>query len=173
MTTLASTDCMTEHITNERAWLARARRSYGIAARPFFDDATRAANAYARKLGEILYTLYATGTMRGPAMQSKILEVMQMRHVRLEALQTWTAKPMSDEERVEARHQLSRALRSLEHDAAPALVTAVRAEEDAWAAYRDAEVALYEQIHRGSHDAALLELARQHAKEVCEMTVDP
>ena len=173
MTTLASTDCLTEHVTSERAWLRRMRRDYGEGVRVFFDDATRAAKAHTSKLGEVVYTMYAGGTMRGPAMQSKILEAMRKRRARLEGIRAWSAKSPSAEERASARQDLVHALSALRQDADPEVVTALRAEEEAWLTYREAEAALYEQLHPGARDAIALELALEHARSMCELSAEP
>ncbi len=172
-TTLASTDCITEHVLNERAWLHRERRSFGGSLRPVFDAASRAASAWATKLGEVDYARYADGTMRGPAMQSRILAAMKTRRDRLERIHAPTPSAVTDYVRDTAIEDVARARSAILENAEPEVAAAIEAEEKSWLTYRDAEADLYDALHSGSRAAAMALLAAEHARTLCAMSSEP
>jgi len=171
-TTFASLACLTEHVQNEKAWLARQRRSFGSSLeRPAFDAAARAADAWAMKLGEVDYARYAGGTMRNSAAEARIFEAMKARRERLDRIRAWSPNTSTDE--ATTREQLGRAKRAILEDAEPEVKKALDAEEAAWLAYRDAEVALYETLHAGARTSVTNELAAARAEMLCEMGGEP
>lgn len=172
-TTLASSECLAEHVQNERAWLHRERGSLAAPARPSFVAASRAAETWQTKLGEIDYARYAGGTMRGPAMQSRIYMAMKTRRHRLERIREWTATESSDDDRAAVRRNVAQARREILEDAQPEVTTALEAEEKAWLAYRDAESALYETLRPGSRTEAQTMIAAEHAQLLCAMSDEP
>jgi hypothetical protein len=168
-TTFASTECIAEHVQNERAWLKRERRSYSASTRPLFDIATRAASEWQTKLGAIDYARYAGGTMRGAAMESQIFTAMRTRRDRLAKIHTWTPGELSSEDRAMSRQELVRARRELVDGAESEVIAAAEAEDKAWSAYRDAEADLYEALHPGLRQGALIELAGERTNALCTM----
>ena len=173
-TTFAITECLHEHIQNERAWLRRTRRSYDTITRPVFDAATRAAEAWQMALGTIDYTRYAGGTMRDAALLSRVYAAMKKRRERLEVIRGWIPSPTMDaSERASARDRLANALRLIENGAEPAEQRALHDEERAWSVYRDAEADLYEALHTGTRARAISELAYDHANDMSTLVRDP
>jgi hypothetical protein len=170
-TTLAMTECATEHTQNERAWLRRIRRDLAPDVRPLFDAATHAYDVYAEKLGTVEYERYAGGTLRSPAMASKVLFLLHERRMRVAAIASFVPGRVTSEDLAAARDETLRAF-SAAHDAEPEAVEAVEAASKTWLAYRGAEIALYERVHPGSRDAVILLLGREHAKDLCG-TVPP
>ncbi|HEY2370496.1 MAG TPA: hypothetical protein VGH87_29065, partial [Polyangiaceae bacterium] len=150
-TTLAITECLQQHVQNERAWLRRERRSYGPVTRPAFDAAASAAKTWMEALGDIEYRRYEGGTVRGPAMLSRIYGAMQKRRARLAAIRTWSATEATPEAREYARSKLAEALRTITTEAEPNEKHALEEEEKTWRVFRDAEVALYEALHPNAH----------------------
>jgi len=165
-TTLAMTDCATEHAQSERAWMRRIRHELPSDARPLFDVATAAYEVYARKLGEVTYDRYAGGTARSPAMADEIRSLLHERRVRLQTIRTFVASPVTPEELASARETLRDRLAAAE-GAEPEAKQAVAAASHAFLPYRDAEIALYERLHPGSRAAVTLMLGREHAAHLC------
>lgn len=172
-TTVASSECLAEHIQNERAWLRRERRKLEGVQRSMFDAASIAAEKWETKLGEIDYARYSGGTLRGPAMQSRIFTAMTARRHRLERMNVWKATKTTDAERDAIRNNVAMARREILEDAEPEVVTALESEEKAWLVYRDAESDLYEALRPGSRAAAITALATEHAQMLCAMTSEP
>lgn len=172
-TTFAATECIGEHIQNERAWLRRERHAYDERTRLLFDAASKAAAEWQAKLGGIDYARYGTGTMRGAAMETRILGAMKTRRERLADLRAWKAAPVTTEARTAAHDRLVRAKNAIaDDDSEPEVPKAVDAEELAWIIYRDAEIALYEAVHPGAHDAAAFVVATEHADALTDLTSD-
>ena len=172
-TTLAITECLQQHIQNERAWLRRERRGYGPVTRPAFDVATAAAKTWMQALGDIEYQRYGDGTMRGPAMLSRIYGAMKKRRARLAEIRGWSAIEASADERDRARWKLENALHTIETEAEPDEKHALIEEEKAWIAFRDAEVALYVALHPNAQARAAFEIGSEHADEMCSLVQDP
>jgi hypothetical protein len=162
-TTFASTECTGEHIQNEKAWLHRERRTYDARTRVIFDAATKAATEWQTRLGSIDYARYGNGSMRGAAMESRMLGAMKARRERLVGLRAWKPKLVSVEERTAVLEELERLKDVIkEDDSEPEVPKALDQEETAWVAYRDAEIALYEAFHFEARDAASLLVATEH-----------
>jgi hypothetical protein len=172
-TTLSINECLEQHIQNERAWLRRERRSYGAITRPVFDAATSAAKTWMSALGDIEYQRYGEGTMRGPAMLSRIYGAMKKRRVRLAAIRTWTPVEATPDERQNARWKLEKALHLIVTEAEDNEKRALEKEEKEWGEFRNAEIALYEALHPNARARAVFDIGDEHANEMCSLVQDP
>ena len=172
-TTLSINECLQQHIQNERAWLRRERHTYGANTRPAFDTATSAADKWEKTLGDIEYQRYDGGTMRVPAMLSRVYGAMQKRRARLAKIREWHATEPSPEDRQNARWKLEQALRTIASEAEANETLALHVEEKAWGDFRDAEIALYEALHPNARARAMFDVASEHADEMCSLVADP
>ena len=163
-TTFASLECIVEHTKNERAWLAQARRDWDPATRALFDAATRAHDEFAEKVGTVFYAMYAGGTMRDPAMRSRVLALLRVRRARIAKFRANDAAPSkNDVSAAAAKRALDAALAQLRVDAPSNVIDALADVQPAWQRYRDAETALYEAAHPGSRAALTVTLERELA----------
>jgi hypothetical protein len=170
MTTFAISECFMMEVQVEQAWMRRLRGEQRAEVLALFDAAASAANAYARALGLIQYARYADGTIRDVVAVVATRAEMQTRRARIAAISAWRPRvPALDRET--ARTNLARTFKTFSKNQ-PDVATAIRAEERAWRAYRDAEASLYEKLHPGARDAIFAELAVEHADAVGAMVED-
>ena len=151
VTTLASTDCLSEHLEDERAWLRARQRTMDAETARLFDAANAAFETYATDVGAITYAMFDGGSRRNPGMQSVRLGAMLRRHRRLAGL---PARPAADPTDGDAT------------EPSAAMRTAIAEADRAWPAYRAAEMAYFGHVHAGSRAALGAALAHEHAEDL-------
>jgi len=159
LTTVATTECLAEHQTDEDAWLRARAVPMDAETSRLFAAANAAFGAYAERTGEIAYAMYAGGTLRDPAMRSAILQMTRRRHAALVAASFTTVD-------AGAEQAAARDWASARTGATDAMRDPLDAAERAWPAYRDAELAYFLRVNGGSRAAILTALARAHGLDI-------
>jgi hypothetical protein len=166
-TTLASSECLAEHTDNERLWIRFASRRMSPERAALFTSAAKTYDAYATDVGAIAYARFEGGTMRDPAMRATTLALLRRRHARIaKLLDVGEIPPAVDVANAEsnAERALENARANADHD----VLTAIAKANDAWPAYRDAEIALYENVRAGSRDAAHAAIEVERFADFCD-----
>ncbi len=171
LTTFATAACLGEHEDNERLFVQRMKRqvrTQGILRAQLFETATKAFEVYAKKIGGIRYMQYAGGTMRDPAMRNALVNLARQRRARLDKLfdhgELPTAPPLATAER-NATRALDGARENAEGNTD--VLGAIEEARAAWPAYRDAEIAFYENVKQGSRDAVRAALDVEFFGDFC------